>query len=166
LQIRRGNPAGAGHLANRRQHLARHGEIDHGREAIGKVRGVGFRQVFRAAESRGAQMRVEIVQTGEQRQSACIDDPCPARRAEARPDGGDAVAPDRDVDDAGRAAGSVEHPRTADQDAAVRRGAEAEEGKQGEKKFHDLAPPRSFRGESRNGVTLRALLDFARSERF
>ena len=122
VQPRRRGGAIGGDGADRVQHLARQRKVVGAGNPVRQMRGPRLAQVVGTAIARCAQMGVQVMQPGQQRQPARIDHPRPARSLQPRPDRGDPVADDQHVARHRRRAGPVEHPRAADQ--------------------HRLAPPR------------------------
>jgi hypothetical protein len=99
-----------------RDHLARDREVDGSGDAVDEVRGIGLAEIVRARRGRGAQMRVEVVEAGQQGQAARFDDAGTRGRAGAgRPRR--SARPHQHVVGP-PAAGAVEDVGAADQEAA------------------------------------------------
>ncbi len=124
LEVRRGDAARRGHLADGCEHLARHRIVVHRGDAVEQITRPAFAHVFRRVIGRRAQMGVQVVQPGRERQAARVDD-AGTTGAKVSADRGDTVAAHQHILDDRRRAGPIEHARAADQDRAFGRGAGA-----------------------------------------
>ena len=137
-EVRRLDLARARHLADRLQHLAGDREIGDGGDPVGEVARIGLAEIVGRREAGRAQMGVEIVQAGDERHAARVDDAAAADGAHLRPDRDDAVAADQDVAGTRGRAGAVEDMGAADQDRRFRRGAERQRRQQDRGDLHPV----------------------------
>ncbi len=114
-QMRRDDLSRCDHRADRRDHLARDREIRRAGHPGEQIAGIGLAEIVGTGERRRPEMRVQIVQAGQQRQPARVDHPGAARRAHPRRNRNDAITTQQHVGDDGGCAGAVEDAGAADQ---------------------------------------------------